>query len=135
MLIGLFLFVQYGAEMMESSVKTISRPVMDRLPVNQLDEFACRQLDRVRSLPFEHIDRRCAEDITQLGNYGRRQSSPDIMRDRSRQREESPGRTERGWTSALRDHSTARGRTRESTADSYGDRDEEDVSMTRDDGK
>ena len=52
MLIGLFLFVQYGAEMMESSVKTISRPVMDRLPVNQLDEFACRQLDRVRVSAF-----------------------------------------------------------------------------------
>ncbi|KAH7923959.1 Opi1-domain-containing protein [Leucogyrophana mollusca] len=41
--------VKYGAEMMESSVKTISRPVFDRLPVdvNQLDEFACRQLDRI----------------------------------------------------------------------------------------
>ncbi|CCM02619.1 uncharacterized protein FIBRA_04722 [Fibroporia radiculosa] len=38
--------VKYGAEMMESSVKTISRPVFDRLPVDQLDEFACRQLDR-----------------------------------------------------------------------------------------
>ena len=35
---------------MESSVKTISRPVIDRLPVNQLDEFACRQLDRVRAV-------------------------------------------------------------------------------------
>ena len=35
--------------MVESSVKTISRPVINRLPVdvNQLDEFACRQLDRV----------------------------------------------------------------------------------------
>lgn len=35
--------------MMESSVRSISRPVIDRLPVNvnQLDEFACRQLDRV----------------------------------------------------------------------------------------
>ena len=34
---------------MESSVRSISRPVIDRLPVNvnQLDEFACRQLDRV----------------------------------------------------------------------------------------
>lgn len=42
---------QYGAEMMESSVKTISRPVIERLPVGQLDEFACRQLDRVRVLP------------------------------------------------------------------------------------
>lgn len=40
---------QYGAEMMESSMKSISRPVIDRLPVNQLDEFACRQLDRVWS--------------------------------------------------------------------------------------
>ena len=35
--------------MMECSVKNISRPVIDRLPVdvNQLDEFACRQLDKV----------------------------------------------------------------------------------------
>ncbi|KAF8142142.1 transcription factor Opi1-domain-containing protein [Boletus edulis] len=41
--------VKYGAEMMETSVKHISRPVIDRLPVdvNQLDEFACRQLDRL----------------------------------------------------------------------------------------
>jgi len=40
--------------MVESSVKTISRPVIDRLPVNvnQIDEFACRQLDRVRLFPF-----------------------------------------------------------------------------------
>ncbi|KAG6877916.1 hypothetical protein C0993_002402 [Termitomyces sp. T159_Od127] len=35
-----------NSEMVESSVKSISRPVIDRLPVNQLDEFACRQLDR-----------------------------------------------------------------------------------------
>ncbi|KAJ3491403.1 hypothetical protein NLJ89_g11343 [Agrocybe chaxingu] len=41
--------VKYGAEMVESSVKSISRPVIERLPVNvnQLDEFACRQLDRI----------------------------------------------------------------------------------------
>ena len=38
---------QYGASIMESSVKTISRPVINRLPVEQIDEFACRQLDRV----------------------------------------------------------------------------------------
>jgi len=38
--------------MMESSMKSISRPVIDRLPVNSLDEFACRQLDRVRNFPF-----------------------------------------------------------------------------------
>ncbi|THU95014.1 hypothetical protein K435DRAFT_141736 [Dendrothele bispora CBS 962.96] len=47
--------VKYGAEMMESSVKTISRPVIDRLPVNtveHLDEFACRQLDKVSQSTF-----------------------------------------------------------------------------------
>jgi len=32
---------------MESSVKTISRPVIDRLPVG-VNQLACRQLDRVR---------------------------------------------------------------------------------------
>ncbi len=42
--------------MMESGVKTISKPVIDRLPVNveQLDEFACRQLDRVSNVPLRH---------------------------------------------------------------------------------
>ncbi|RPD64490.1 Opi1-domain-containing protein [Lentinus tigrinus ALCF2SS1-7] len=54
----------YGAEMMESSMKSISRPVIDRLPVNQLDEFACRQLDR-------------------LGSYARRTSSRDRSRSES----------------------------------------------------
>ncbi|KAF8644887.1 hypothetical protein AX16_008216 [Volvariella volvacea WC 439] len=38
--------VKYGAEMMESSVKTISRPVIDRIPA-QWDEFACRQLNKI----------------------------------------------------------------------------------------
>ncbi|KAI0326995.1 Opi1-domain-containing protein [Cubamyces sp. BRFM 1775] len=63
----------YGAEMMESSVKSISRPVIDRLPVGQLDEFACRQLDR-------------------LGSYARRTSST------SRSRNESPD-PRRPWES------------------------------------
>ncbi|KAF9072349.1 hypothetical protein BDP27DRAFT_428035 [Rhodocollybia butyracea] len=43
--------VKYGAEIMESGVKTISRPVIDRLPTGQLDDFACRQLDRVSCVP------------------------------------------------------------------------------------
>ena len=30
-------------------MKTISKPVINRLPVSELDEFACRQLDRVSS--------------------------------------------------------------------------------------
>ncbi|PWN47579.1 Opi1-domain-containing protein [Violaceomyces palustris] len=46
--------VKYGADFVESSVKTISRPVVSRLGaslgekgVEQLDDFACRQLDRL----------------------------------------------------------------------------------------
>lgn len=46
--------VKYGADLVESSVKTISRPVVSRLGaslgergVEQLDDFACRQLDRL----------------------------------------------------------------------------------------
>ncbi|CAE6425993.1 unnamed protein product [Rhizoctonia solani] len=39
--------VKYGAQMVESSVMTIGKPVMNRLPTAQLDEFACRQLDRL----------------------------------------------------------------------------------------
>ncbi|KAI0642392.1 transcription factor Opi1-domain-containing protein [Trametes meyenii] len=72
--------VKYGAEMMESSVKSISRPVIDRLPVGQIDDFACRQLDR-------------------LGNYARRASSS------SRSRNESPD-PRRPWDA--RDVSIAR---------------------------
>jgi hypothetical protein len=51
--------IQYGAEMMESSVKSISRPVIDRY---SLDEFACQQLDRVRSIlssPASFLSRLC----------------------------------------------------------------------------
>jgi hypothetical protein len=46
--------VRYGGDFVESSVKAISRPVVSRLGarlgergVEQLDDFACRQLDRI----------------------------------------------------------------------------------------
>ncbi|KZT25191.1 Opi1-domain-containing protein, partial [Neolentinus lepideus HHB14362 ss-1] len=91
--------VKFGAEMMESSVKSISRPVIDRLPVNQLDEFACRQLDR-------------------LGRYQRRLSSPhpermqttSPSRTRSPERGVSPPRGRRldSWSARDRDVSMAR---------------------------
>ena len=54
--------------MMESSVKTISRPVIDRLPVNQIDEFACRQLDRV-SRVFSNVI--YISNYHQIGRYGK----------------------------------------------------------------
>ncbi|GAA95485.1 uncharacterized protein L969DRAFT_614927 [Mixia osmundae IAM 14324] len=42
--------VKYGADLVESSVKTISRPVIGRVVgpelAGQIDDFACRQLDR-----------------------------------------------------------------------------------------
>ncbi|KAH9933440.1 transcription factor Opi1-domain-containing protein [Fomitopsis serialis] len=60
--------VKYGAEMMESSVKSISRPVMGRLPVEQLDDFACRQLDRFESY------RRRTPSRDREGERGRRSS-------------------------------------------------------------
>ncbi|KAN0061282.1 transcriptional regulator opi1 [Thecaphora frezii] len=50
--------VKYGADLVESSVKSISRPVVSRLGaslgergVEQLDDFACRQLDRIYPAP------------------------------------------------------------------------------------
>lgn len=46
--------VKYGTDLVESSVKTVSKPVINRVIgpglVGQLDDFACRQLDRVRGL-------------------------------------------------------------------------------------
>ncbi|KZT07538.1 Opi1-domain-containing protein [Laetiporus sulphureus 93-53] len=79
--------VKYGARMMESSVKTISRPVIDRLPVNQLDEFACRQLDRIE-------------------NYTRRTPSRD--RDRvSRSPSSASSRSSESWD--VRDLTAPRG--------------------------
>ncbi|KAH9992722.1 transcription factor Opi1-domain-containing protein, partial [Russula compacta] len=85
--------VKLGAEMMESSVKSISRPVIDRLPVTSLDEFACRQLDR-------------------LGRYGagtRRPSSADAdERSASVERERKRGRSTRELGPQIRDVSMGR---------------------------
>ncbi|KAJ1913599.1 transcriptional regulator opi1 [Tieghemiomyces parasiticus] len=41
--------MKYGAETMESSVKTLCRPVLNRLETNLvgLDDFACKQLDKI----------------------------------------------------------------------------------------
>ena len=58
---ALLIGIQYGAEMMESSMRSISKPVINRLPVNQIDEFACRQLDRVSN--FKGGDRDLLRDF------------------------------------------------------------------------
>ncbi|CAO1627877.1 unnamed protein product [Parajaminaea phylloscopi] len=65
--------VKYGGDLVESSVKAISRPVVGRLGASlgdkgkeQLDDFACRQLDRIypgsaSALPREERARIAAE--------------------------------------------------------------------------
>lgn len=79
--------VKYGAEMMESSVKTISRPVIDRLPVdvNQLDEFACRQLDkldRYRHLSGTDLERMQVDETSRERIIGEGQTSLDYFSSR-----------------------------------------------------
>jgi hypothetical protein len=101
--------------MMESSVKTISRPVIDRLPVdvNQLDEFACRQLDRVRYRYGPIFSGTDELDASQFGRY-RRPSDPERMltdgRDQSRERGEPESTEHDSWSSGLqkRDASASR---------------------------
>ncbi|KAK0497544.1 transcription factor Opi1-domain-containing protein [Armillaria luteobubalina] len=77
--------VKYGAEMMESGVKTISKPVIDRLPVNveQLDEFACRQLDRLDRYRRPSCD---GESSRGRGRSNTRQESASPDRDVSMSR-------------------------------------------------
>ncbi|KAL5531690.1 hypothetical protein ACEPAG_4567 [Sanghuangporus baumii] len=60
--------VKYGAEMMESSVRSISKPVINRLPVNQLDEFACRQLDRLGKYGNDKCDRISSHEEPEHGD-------------------------------------------------------------------
>ena len=120
---------------MESSVKSISRPVIDRLPVTSLDEFACRQLDRVRAirllsvfyssfvafcsclsllrpLLLRIIRVRVLISSFQLGRYGagtRRPSSADAdERSASVGRQRKRGRSSRESGSQIRDVSMER---------------------------
>ncbi|KZT70851.1 Opi1-domain-containing protein [Daedalea quercina L-15889] len=114
--------VKYGAEMMESSMKTISRPVIDRLPVGQLDDFACRQLDRLegyrRRTPSQDRDydrgRRSStsydeSDPRALGRYETRDVS--MSRDISRERSEMYDRREVGLSSSKMLYSRSQSRT------------------------
>ncbi|KAG2046750.1 Opi1-domain-containing protein [Suillus hirtellus] len=87
--------VKYGAEMMESSVKTISRPVIDRLPVdvNQLDEFACRQLDKLgRYGPSSNTDleRMQVDETSRERILGEEQTSRDFFSSRQAHQSTDP---------------------------------------------
>ncbi|KAG8935976.1 hypothetical protein FRC02_005172 [Tulasnella sp. 418] len=88
--------INYGAGLVESSVKTISKPVMNRLPVNQLDEFACRQLDR---LGPRYGGRPSTEESPVRGETSRSRSAS-----RGRTQDQGPrDSTDRSWSRAPRD--------------------------------
>ncbi|GAA5900792.1 hypothetical protein JCM5296_004896 [Sporobolomyces johnsonii] len=67
--------VKYGAGLVESSFSAVSRPIANNLQLGPLDEFACRQLDRIgapggpsspgrkspRAEPEEHMRGRSSE--------------------------------------------------------------------------
>ncbi|KAF9998415.1 hypothetical protein BGZ80_005842 [Entomortierella chlamydospora] len=69
--------MKYGAEMVESGVKSLSKPVFDKLEpkLGQLDDFACRQLDKVyptksdaHVLPSPTSSTRSSSDIARPEN-------------------------------------------------------------------
>ncbi|KAI7826969.1 transcription factor Opi1-domain-containing protein [Gamsiella multidivaricata] len=69
--------MKYGAEMVESGVKSLSKPVFDKLEpkLGQLDDFACRQLDKVypsksdaQVLPSPTNSARSSNDIVRPEN-------------------------------------------------------------------
>ncbi|KAF8797355.1 Opi1-domain-containing protein [Phlegmacium glaucopus] len=93
--------VKYGAEMVESSVKSISRPVINRLPVdvNQLDEFACRQLDRLDR--YRHLS---GGECQPSASASPMATSPDPSdTDRERRRPKSKTKTLDGSPSSVED--------------------------------
>ncbi|CAO3572565.1 unnamed protein product [Mortierella alpina] len=69
--------MKYGAEMVESSVKSLSKPVFDKLEpkLGQLDDFACRQLDKLEKVYPAKSD---AQVLPSPTNSAR--SSNDILR-------------------------------------------------------
>ncbi|KAK7687693.1 hypothetical protein QCA50_008909 [Cerrena zonata] len=114
--------VKYGAEMMESSVKSISRPVIDRLPVNQLDEFACRQLDRLESYSRRAPSREASRHES------------DVSRDYE-YRPEGENREREAWSSSVEGSSSGalRGRSARQTSPDRWKGKDRDTSMRRED--
>ncbi|KAF9299693.1 hypothetical protein BGZ74_008755 [Mortierella antarctica] len=72
--------MKYGAEMVESGVKSLSKPVLDKLEpkLGQLDDFACRQLDKLEKV---YPNKNDAQVLPSPTNSAR--SSNDILRPES----------------------------------------------------
>ncbi|KAF8316771.1 Opi1-domain-containing protein [Clavulina sp. PMI_390] len=110
--------VKFGAEMMEGTVKTMTRPVIDRLPMSQLDSFANRQLDRFggsggRSSSISSTSR--GDDLSpgQEASY-----SSDTMSRRSP--DSGPASASRGRKHLWLDDDNDAARRRSTSRDSYG---------------
>ncbi|GAA5960018.1 hypothetical protein JCM8115_004500 [Rhodotorula mucilaginosa] len=62
--------VKYGADLVESSISAVSRPIANNLPLGgALDDFACRQLDRISASPSRRSPRALPE--VELASAGR----------------------------------------------------------------
>ncbi|KAG0361774.1 hypothetical protein BGZ54_008969 [Gamsiella multidivaricata] len=110
-------FMKYGAEMVESGVKSLSKPVFEKLEptLGQIDDFACRQLDKVYQKPdvqpfpsptsssrssndiirpdasyFAHRSRNDSFDSVSSASSSRQ--SYDVLRSRNPRREEATRR-------------------------------------------
>ncbi|GAA5922760.1 transcriptional regulator OPI1 [Sporobolomyces koalae] len=81
--------VKYGAGLVESSLSAVSRPITNNLQLGPLDDFACRQLDRIGA-PHRSPSRRDAEP---LRDELERENTPPSNRpeDASARRSASPG--------------------------------------------
>jgi hypothetical protein len=65
-----FCLSQYGADLVESSISAVSRPIANNLPLGgALDDFACRQLDRISASPSRRSPRALPE--VELASAGR----------------------------------------------------------------
>ncbi|KAG0342957.1 hypothetical protein BG004_005532 [Podila humilis] len=69
--------MKYGADLVESGVKSLSKPVLDKLEpkLGQLDDFACRQLDKLEKV---YPNKNDAQVLPSPTNSAR--SSNDILR-------------------------------------------------------
>ncbi|GAA5981199.1 hypothetical protein JCM10908_004019 [Rhodotorula pacifica] len=65
--------VKYGADLVESSFSAVSRPIANNLPLGgALDDFACRQLDRISASPSRKSPRALPEaELEAIGTDGR----------------------------------------------------------------
>ncbi|KAL1915905.1 uncharacterized protein VTP21DRAFT_6293 [Calcarisporiella thermophila] len=84
--------VRYGAEMVESSVRTLAGPVIGRLNphLSSLDEFACRQLDKLeKKYPSTSNDQDDSTHTLKINGHALNNHSSSELRRRRPRNEDS----------------------------------------------